>query len=242
MLTSTMHLAVRQPSPTTISYTVSNAYRRETISAHIIFYLTIILRALIFLSTLFVLGLKSELQTGGKVLGREQYDAVTAQIPPTVREYVEGTRWQIVVPVALGVMFLCFKRFHTGAILCQTPIQLALTDALVPEESLLVLRTLGIQTSTTSSTYLSTATTRFIPTSAVQDTFIHEAFKGFEVRYYLGVAVKGEGEITVVFPTLLPGRAIVEQVWRGARGCLWQGERKEGKQQGERKEVKKEGS
>lgn len=68
------------------------------------------------------------------------------------------------------------------------------------EESLLVLRTLGIQTSTTSSTYLSTSTTRFIPTSQVQDIFIHEAFKGFEVRYYLAAVVEGEAEVVVVFP------------------------------------------
>ena len=68
------------------------------------------------------------------------------------------------------------------------------------EESLLVLRSLGIQTSTTSSTYLSTSTTRFIPTSQIQDIFIHEAFKGFEVRYYLAVVVKDEAEVVVVFP------------------------------------------
>lgn len=67
------------------------------------------------------------------------------------------------------------------------------------EESLLVLRTLGIQTSTTSSTYLSTATTRFIPTSQIQDIFIHEAFKDFEVRYYLAIVVDDEDEVTVVF-------------------------------------------
>jgi phosphatidylinositol glycan class H protein len=63
-----------------------------------------------------------------------------------------------------------------------------------------VLRTLGIQTSTTSSTYLSTSTTRFIPTSQIQDIFIHEAFKGFEVRYYLAVVVEEEPEVVVVFP------------------------------------------
>ena len=68
------------------------------------------------------------------------------------------------------------------------------------EESLLVLRTLGVQTSTTSSTYLSSSTTRFIPTSQIQDIFIHEAFKGFEVRYYLAIVVENEAEVVVVFP------------------------------------------
>lgn len=68
------------------------------------------------------------------------------------------------------------------------------------EESLLVIRGFGIQTSTSSSTYLSTASTRFIPTTQIQDIVIHEAFKGFEVRFYLAVIVEGELDALVVFP------------------------------------------
>lgn len=68
------------------------------------------------------------------------------------------------------------------------------------EESLLVIRGLGIQTSTSSQTYLSKASTRFIPTTQIQDIVIHEAFKGFEVRFYLAVIVEGESEVVVVFP------------------------------------------
>lgn len=72
------------------------------------------------------------------------------------------------------------------------------------EESLLVIRGLGIQTSTSSNTYLSKATTRFIPTTQIQDIVIHEAFKGFEVRFYLAVIVEGEPNVVVVFPVGLP--------------------------------------
>ena len=68
------------------------------------------------------------------------------------------------------------------------------------EESLLVIRGLGIQTSTSSNTYLSKETTRFIPTTQIQDIVIHEAFKGFEVRFYLAVIVEGEKDVVVVFP------------------------------------------
>lgn len=71
------------------------------------------------------------------------------------------------------------------------------------EESLLTLRTLGIQTSTLSSSYLLPSNTRFIPTSQIRDIFIHEAFRGFEVRYYLAVVVEGEGDVVVVFPVSL---------------------------------------
>jgi phosphatidylinositol glycan class H protein len=70
----------------------------------------------------------------------------------------------------------------------------------MPEESLLTLRSLGIQTTTLSPSYLVPSNTRFIPTSQIRDIFIHEAFKGFEVRYYLAVVVEGEGEVVVVFP------------------------------------------
>ena len=85
-----------------------------------------------------------------------------------------------------------------------------------------MLRGLGVQTSTTSSTYLQTPTTRFIPTTNIQDIFIHEAFKGFEVRFYLMIVVEGEGEVVVVFPSLLPRRGVLEVVWRGVRGGLWE--------------------
>lgn len=89
------------------------------------------------------------------------------------------------------------------------------------EESLTVMRGLGLQTSTTSSIYLRTPTTTFIPSTSIQDIFIHEAFKGFEVRYYLAVVVKQGKHVVVVFPTMLPRREILERVWRGSRACLW---------------------
>ena len=68
------------------------------------------------------------------------------------------------------------------------------------EESLLILRSLGIQTTTISPYYFLPATTRFIPTSQIRDVLIHEAFRGFEVRYYLAIVVEGEAEVVVVFP------------------------------------------
>jgi phosphatidylinositol glycan class H protein len=111
----------------------------------------------------------------------------------------------LLLPVALLVLYTIFLRVHTT-------------------ESLLVLRGLGIQTSTSSETYLSTSTTRFIPTEKIQDILVNEAFKGFEVRYYLVIVVQGEEDVVVVFPRLLPRRVVVEKVWRGARACLYEPE------------------
>ena len=77
------------------------------------------------------------------------------------------------------------------------------------EESLLVLRGLGIQTSTSSPYFFSSSTTTFIPTTQIQDIVIHEAFKGLEVRFYLAIIVEDATEVVVVFPvrilTLLSG-------------------------------------
>ncbi|POS74208.1 GPI-GlcNAc transferase complex [Diaporthe helianthi] len=91
-------------------------------------------------------------------------------------------------------------------------------------ESLLVLRGLGVQTSSVGGSYLAgwRAGTRFIPTEKIRDVLINEAFRGIAVRYYLIVVVEGEEDVVVVFPRLLPGRRVVETVWRGVRGCLWE--------------------
>lgn len=133
------------------------------------------------------------------------------RIPPslsTLHASFQHTPWLHILPPAFVLLCLVFRRYHT-------------------EESLLTLRTLGIQTSTLSAWYLLPSSTRFIPTSQIRDIFIHEAFLGFEVRYYLAVVVEGEGEVVVVFPKLLPGRAVVEEVWRGARGCLYEPDERE---------------
>jgi len=66
-----------------------------------------------------------------------------------------------------------------------------------------VIRDLGVQISTTT---WGGRRSRFIPTSAVRDLWIHEGFCGFEVRFYLAVVVEGEEGVVVVFPvSVAPG-------------------------------------
>ncbi|KAK4142963.1 phosphatidylinositol N-acetylglucosaminyltransferase subunit gpi15 [Dichotomopilus funicola] len=89
-------------------------------------------------------------------------------------------------------------------------------------ESVLVLRGLGIQICRMIGGG-GGRETRFIPTEKIRDVLINEAFRGFEVRYYLVVVVEGEEDVVVLFPGLLPRRKIVEAVWRGVRGCLEEG-------------------
>jgi hypothetical protein len=78
------------------------------------------------------------------------------------------------------------------------------------EESLLVIRGLGIQTSTSSPYFFSSSTTTFIPTTQIQDIVIHEAFKGLEVRFYLAIIVEDATEAVVVFPVRIPHFVILE--------------------------------
>ncbi|PLB53239.1 phosphatidylinositol N-acetylglucosaminyltransferase [Aspergillus steynii IBT 23096] len=196
-------LILRRPSPTTVSFTVSNASRHTSTPAKLLFYLQILLRALVFVCVVF-------------------FD-IARQRRPFFYQDGSFLRWTAVWSSPLG-SYVC--RIADS----YNPVVVALVSAVViygvfrkgyTEESLLVIRGLGIQTSTSSLTYLSKASTRFIPTTQIQDIVIHEAFKGFEVRFYLAIIVEGEPEMVVVFPTLLPKRAILEEVWRGSRHCLY---------------------
>ncbi|KAK5019269.1 hypothetical protein LTR16_000458 [Cryomyces antarcticus] len=202
-------LRVLQPTATTISFTVSTRSPKDTLTARLVHYLSIIVRVLLAIAVLLL----------------------------------SWTKWRLTFPLpppqtasSIEVLFLSTPAGQSAAYLTRLISWrwLSLVEALVlwtvlrkgyTKESLLVLRGLGIQTSTSSPTYLSTSTTRFIPTNMIQDIFIHEAFKGFEVRFYLAVVVEGEEEAVVVFPNVLPKRAILEEVWRGAKACLYEPKR-----------------
>ncbi|KAB8209515.1 GPI-GlcNAc transferase complex, PIG-H component-domain-containing protein [Aspergillus parasiticus] len=196
-------LILRRPSPTTVSFTVSNASRHTSTPAKILYYLQVLLRALVFVCVVFfnVARLRHSFfnQNGSLLRWNTIWSSpLGSHVTQTVDSY---SSWAVVLVSAI-VIYGVFRKGYT-------------------EESLLVIRGLGIQTSTSSLTYLSKASTRFIPTTQIQDIVIHEAFKGFEVRFYLAIIVDGEPEVVVVFPKLLPSRAILEEVWRGSRHCLY---------------------
>jgi phosphatidylinositol glycan class H protein len=235
MLTTAPYLHTRRPSPTTVEYTVST-HPPSTLSLRILLISTLLLRVLLGLSSLLLLHSAWQLNSYSSPL-----HSSTIAPPVFTNEFI----WHIVAIIHFSPLGQLSTRLATsipalvlvgGCILTLYSIFLRLHTS----ESLLVLRGLGIQTSTSSTTYLSTAATRFIPTEKIQDIFINEAFRGFEVRYYLVVVVEGEDEVVVVFPRLLPRRRIVESVWRGARECLYEpekGERKDSlKEEGEARE------
>lgn len=222
------HLTTHRPSPTTALYTVSTASPRDTLPAKTLHFLLLLLRLTVFTLTILTLALKCLPHPTNPPENADQpSDSTslssllnTSPLLTALHTILHNnnnayTSWTYILPPLILLLYLTIHRYHT-------------------EESLLALRTLGLQTSTSSSTYLPFGpfggsspsrrmrSTRFIPTSQIRDIFIHEAFLGFEVRYYLAIIVEGEGEVVVVFPRLLPGREVVEEVWRGARGCLFE--------------------
>ncbi|KAH7397645.1 GPI-GlcNAc transferase complex [Cadophora sp. MPI-SDFR-AT-0126] len=223
MLTTTPHLRTRRPSPTTVEYTVLTS-PTLTLPLRLLILLTFILRlvvALAILQLLYSRYLLSSYAGDGEV-----YTTVPALLSIDYMSYrlhalthtrlgqlftllASRTPLIILLPLSLSSLYILSLRLHTT-------------------ESLLVLRGLGIQTSSSSNTYLSSSTKRFIPTEKIQDILVNEAFRGFEVRYYLVVVVEGEEEVVVVFPRLLPRRDIVERVWRGCRACLEREREKDG--------------
>jgi len=204
MFSRPTHLAIRSTSPTVL-FTVSNApVRSSSLSSNLNYCAGLATRASIGILVLLLDFVKAQ----GFKLSR--YDSALWQDFET--SFVGGlfcsiagkVDWKILVAGSVALLYLISRRGYTG--LCTfRGFESTLMLTYRTEESLLVLRGLGIQTSTSSPTYLSTATTRFIPTTQIQDVVIHEAFKGFEVRYYLAVIVDGESGLVVVFPVgILP--------------------------------------
>jgi phosphatidylinositol glycan class H protein len=219
MLTVAPHLRTRRPSPTTVEYTVSTS-PPPTLPLRLLLGFTILLRVTIGLSVFLLLYSNFLLSA---------YSAPLETYSPRPPIQSNAFIWYLAYKLTnsrLGVLFTHFATLIPSILLL--PTSATILYLLHTTESLLVLRGLGIQTSSSSDTFLSGSTTRFIPTEKIQDIFVNEAFRGFEVRYYLVVVVEGEESVVVVFPQLLPRRQIVETVWRGVRGCLFEPEEKDG--------------
>ncbi|KAK1253855.1 hypothetical protein MKX07_001932 [Trichoderma sp. CBMAI-0711] len=218
MLTTAPRLRIRRPSPTTAEFTVTTLPPR-TLALRLLWLLLLALRISLSLVALLILYARW-VQERGSIAGPAQppppllsLDRLVFALDAFLQTTPAGTllariaasvSLPVLLPVAAAVFYALSLRVHK-------------------EESLLVLRGLGVQTSESPATYLAGAATRFIPTEKIQDILVNEAFLGFEVRYYLVVVVEGEENVVVVFPGLLPRRKIVETVWRGVRECLYEG-------------------
>lgn len=172
-------LTIKRPTSTTVLYTVSTSPAIKTVTVRLQIIILTLLRLL--LGTQVLLILWQEAQTHSRTVAG--YDSPFSDTAPGRLAILvtEKLRWQFVLPICAAVAWVITRRGYT-------------------EESLLVIRGLGVQTSTSSPSYLSAASTRFIPTNMIQDIFIYEAFKGFEVKFYLAIVVEREQDVVVVFP------------------------------------------
>lgn len=250
MLTTAPHLHVRRPSPTTADFTVTTC-PPPTLSLRILLGLVFVARLLLGLSALLVLysawtlhhsptgiAVATPTASGTAPLLRDQYhnhvttpadqrDAPANPAPttPYTTEWLPYlARAAHLSPAGRVAHRLAGGLPPYATVALCAAVAYATTLRVHTTESLLVLRGLGVQTSSVGGSYLAgwRAGTRFIPTEKIRDVLINEAFRGVAVRYYLIVVVEGEDDVVVVFPRLLPGRTVVEAVWRGVRGCLWE--------------------
>ncbi|KAK8086173.1 GPI-GlcNAc transferase complex- PIG-H component-domain-containing protein [Apiospora phragmitis] len=219
MLTAAPHLHVRRPSPTTAEFTVSTHPPNPTLTQRLLLFAVGILRLVLALGAGLLLyaeywtqffSLASYQPSNIWLLPAAQHEFLLCHTPPgrLAQDIAAATPAWALVPLCVGALYAAMRRIHV-------------------EERLLVLRGLGIQTRSTPGTILlgcfgggggsgagaGGGPTRFIPTEKIRDVLINEAFWGF------GGA--GEEGLVVVFPKLLPRREIVEEVWRGVRGCLF---------------------
>lgn len=180
-------LTTKRPTPTTVLYTVSTRSAPTTLAAHLRDALTTLLRLASGLLVLAALYLElHHFWTGCLPTNIQTHLSSLSPPPPTTSPPSTQPNPLLPHPALRAtlyalILYLVQRKAHAS-------------------ESLLVIRGLGVQTATAGSSLLWGGGTRFIPASAVQDVFIHEAFEGFEVRFYLGIVVEGEGGVVVVFP------------------------------------------
>lgn len=178
-------LRTKRPTPTTVLYTVSSKPSATTLATRFLALCSILLRlaaGLLVLTTVLHDYQTRNSNSNLPILPLlDNLSAVLLNGNPALQQILRAStrphRWAFCALATYAVL----RRYHTT-------------------ESLLVIRGLGVQTSTSSALYVGAASTRFIPTSSIQDVFIHEAFKGFEVRFYLSIVVQGEEGVVVVFP------------------------------------------
>lgn len=194
------HLWIEAPSSTATEYVVSS---KKHPSSGVFTAMGHFLRVAVCYHALLVLLMR--LQTTGHVASENVYLDLLLRLTvfdSILRAIAVGSEWGVLAISTMATFWLCLRRPHK-------------------EESLLVLQGMGIQTSTSSPYYFVGPTTTFISTTRIQDIVIHEAFKGFEVKFYLAIIVEGAADVVVVFPSLLPRLDVLQQVWRGSRACLY---------------------
>ncbi|KAG0347511.1 hypothetical protein BG005_000114 [Podila minutissima] len=114
----------------------------------------------------------------------------------------------------LGPSYTCYT-----AITLITISRIAIKFFMVTEETILVIRDVGIQVKTV---YLGgRSVSRFIDRSKIQDIIINEAITMMHIRVYMAIIVEGQDKMVVVFQNLLPRLNVLLQAYHGARSIIF---------------------
>lgn len=199
-------LITKRPTPSTVLYTVSTRSQNKTLVSRLATSISLLIRIIAGLLVLTCLLLEYHQTFNNK----KNNDNDTADHSPVVDNNHNYNHNNTLQNASQAISNSALGHFLSTTI----PRPWRLVSILVTfwfifrkthtRESLLVIRGLGVQTTTSSPNYLWTSSTRFIPTKAIQDIFIHEAFEGFKVTYYLSIVIEGEEDVVVVFPVSLP--------------------------------------
>jgi phosphatidylinositol glycan class H protein len=216
-------LTTTRPTPTTVSYTVSTRSQRGTLTSRLTTTLVLILRLTAALLVLYALLLEFQSLSTGTAYALPAWLS-TQSLSPSGHHHptTPGTEPKPAPAPAETPFHLPFPPL-IRALAYGLTLWLASRKGYT-SESLLVIRGLGVQTATAGTSFLWGGSTRFIAASAVQDVFIHEAFRGFEVRFYLCIVVEGEEGVVVVFPVSFFGPLsfnYVERLLAGWEMDLW---------------------
>ncbi|KAJ2783645.1 hypothetical protein GGI15_002513 [Coemansia interrupta] len=159
-----------------------------------------------------------EIRNDGLVLTCEQKTPDICEY--TVRREASGLRPGDMLAIAL-ISWAGHVFFRGPLLLALLPMALyLLREGLrVCEESLVVVRDVGIQTETVTVTGVRRVTS--FELGNIEDVFIHEALKMFEYRYYMAILPKGGSGCVVMFPHLLPRLEGLLPVYHGARQLLF---------------------
>jgi phosphatidylinositol glycan class H protein len=209
-------LTTIRPTPTTVSYTVSTRSQRGTLTSRLTTTLVLILRLTAALLVLYALLLEFQSLSTGTAYALPAWLS-TQSLSPSGHHHptTPGTEPKPAPAPAETPFHLPFPPL-IRALAYGLTLWLASRKGYT-SESLLVIRGLGVQTATAGTSFLWGGSTRFIAASAVQDVFIHEAFRGFEVRFYLCIVVEGEEGVVVVFPVscAFSNTSLCERCWDG---------------------------
>ncbi|KAJ2614778.1 hypothetical protein H4S08_001538 [Coemansia sp. RSA 1365] len=160
-----------------------------------------------------------EIQSNGLLLLCEQKSPDVCEF--TVRHESAGLRISDMLAIVL-VSWAAHIFFCGHILFALLPMALYLLRASlqVYKESLIVIRSVGIQTETV--TLAGFRSVRSYDLLQIKDLFIHEALQLFEYRYYMAILPRDPNHrIVIMFPHLLPKLDKLLPVYHGARRLLF---------------------